>query len=298
MNWTDKFEFRSRPQCDFCGATRFQKIAAADSLTILRCSCGYVFMEPHLTEQGSQQVFSSPITDNFPWLKRYDLSSYPAGRKPRIISNYENSLNWLSRIIPGRPSLLDIGCGAGEFLSLAVKRGWVASGIDFDECSIKKIRDTLQIPVFHGSLEQMPANSESYDVVTMWDYFEHVEKPLETLRRARNLLKPGGFLVIACPNHNGWLFALARFFQRLRGGRNSHAFEMLYPPTHLSYFDSGFLKKVASSEGFSCARMEYEETDLERVEMKKFVKLGLRVFFAFARLFRASNRFTLYLKKG
>lgn len=253
-------------------------------------------MNPYLTEEGSKMIFSQDLAKIFPWLEGYDLTE--DSKNALIFKSYRKALDEAEETFdhPGR--LLDIGCGSGHFLKMGKERGWQTEGLDFTSENSQKIKTQFQIDVHVGKLSETHLPAESYDLLTMWDYFEHVEEPIQILKTARRLLKPGGMLVLACPNHDGLIFFAARWLFRLSGGLFKKPLPMLYPPTHLSYFSPKFLAKQVKQHGFRVLKIDYDETDLNRIHISDFLKFILHFVFSAARNLGLSNRFTLYLQKA
>ena len=50
----------------------------------------------------------------------------------------------------------------------------------------------------------------SFDVVTLWDVIEHTPDPRAVLDRCRELLKPGGLLIVNYPDIGSWIARAAR----------------------------------------------------------------------------------------
>lgn len=71
--------------------------------------------------------------------------------------------------VPVRSSMLDIGCGRGEMLDYA-------KSIGFDSVrGIETVDELVENPlVDYGLAHNLPAQSSSYDVVTMFDVMEHL----------------------------------------------------------------------------------------------------------------------------
>ena len=103
------------------------------------------------------------------------------------------------------PSVLDLGCGAGETLVYFAKRGFDLYGIDVaptavelakqnltDHGYLRQVRD-LKV----GSIVRLPYDDDSFDLCTEAMVFQHLE-PADrraTLRETRRVLKPGGALI-------------------------------------------------------------------------------------------------------
>ncbi len=100
-------------------------------------------------------------------------------------------------------SILDIGCGAGDFLNFCKNKGWNVSGVeptkkarDISERKLGiKIREELSLEHFEDS---------SFDVVTMWHVLEHRFDPIETVAELKRIVKPGGLIIIALPNYRSY----------------------------------------------------------------------------------------------
>jgi SAM-dependent methyltransferase len=104
---------------------------------------------------------------------------------------------------PGR--LLDVGCGNGGFLKTLEGSRWETYGMD-----IKRHHDLdLQARFFEGKFDHEMPPWSGFDAITLWHVFEHLYHPQRALRNASNLLRDGGFLLVAIPdlvNIDRWIF--------------------------------------------------------------------------------------------
>ena len=92
-------------------------------------------------------------------------------------------------------SLLDIGCGRGEFLSAAREAGWRVAGSEIDPASAAACTGRgLEVSV--GSLFDTPLPRGPWSVITMWDVLDHLENPAEALQITVRELAPGGMLLV------------------------------------------------------------------------------------------------------
>ena len=85
--------------------------------------------------------------------------------------------------------------------------------------------------VLTGTIDTCDFPPGFFDVVTAWDVVEHMPNPLGPFEKIRDLLKPGGLLVINTPD-SGCL--LARML-----GKQWH---LVVPPEHLNLFHRRSLK--------------------------------------------------------
>ena len=100
--------------------------------------------------------------------------------------------------------VLDIGCGSGAFVQIARQLGYQAEGIDPYLPEALEHSDGL---MRKAVAEVAPA---SYDVAVMLNIAEHLERPREFFTAARQLLKPGGVLLMTCPLGDSLAFRLHR----------------------------------------------------------------------------------------
>lgn len=140
--------------------------------------------------------------------------------------------------LPSGRRLLDYGCGRGDFVLAARKRGWDACGAEMAASPVMGLRERLGIEVFE--IEEVASLAdESFDAITLWHVFEHTPSPRAVLAELRRLLRSDGRLLIEVPNFGGWLGRLA--------GRTWYHAEV---PRHLVHFDRANLLRILESEGF------------------------------------------------
>lgn len=135
-------------------------------------------------------------------------------------------------------TLLDIGCGDGKFLSLMARRGWRVAGVDFDAEAVSHARNTYGLDVEVGTARSCVAKGAKYDIVTASHVIEHVAEPNQFLLQCRQLLRPGGRLILRTPNA-----------ESLGHRIYADAWRGLEPPRHLQIFTLSALCACARSAG-------------------------------------------------
>lgn len=139
-------------------------------------------------------------------------------------------------------TLLDIGCGTGEFLNAAKQRGWQTHGIEPEPSPRHYAIQQYQLNVTdEASLETLP--DHAFDVITLWHVLEHVPHLNERIQQLNRLLTNKGILVIAVPNAASW------------DARKYGPFWAAYDvPRHLYHFSPASLETLLAKHGFSVAR--------------------------------------------
>ncbi|MBI5210067.1 MAG: class I SAM-dependent methyltransferase [Elusimicrobia bacterium] len=198
-----------------------------------------------------------------------DLYPHQAQRTTDAMSfEYDECLRFLrGRKLDGR-RLLDIGCGAGGFLNRARGEGFGVWGVDFNEVRLDLIRSELGIDtVFHGSLEDFAAAHPDlrFDVITMFQVLEHLDRPGRWLEKARSLLAPGGFFFVAVPNRG-------RTFDPFQGPGME---ELDTPPNHLTRWSASALRGFLGRHGFES--VEIKSLDVPRPLLALILRNRLRL---------------------
>lgn len=94
--------------------------------------------------------------------------------------------------------LLDVGCGAGLFCSMAARQGARVSGFDAAQPLIAIARQRTPEGDFQvGEMEELPFPARLFDLVTGFNSFQFAADPLQALREARRVGRPRAQLVVA-----------------------------------------------------------------------------------------------------
>ena len=98
-----------------------------------------------------------------------------------------------------KPTLLDIGCGHGWFLSPAKADNFDTYGVDFKSIATLNAKKAGHT-VFEGPFIELDIPESYFDVITMWHSLEHTTEPSKVLEKAKKSLKHDGILIVAVPN--------------------------------------------------------------------------------------------------
>lgn len=185
--------------------------------------------------------------------------------------------------------VLDIGCGGGLFLSILKQRGAQVTGIELSDsrayyAKIKHGLDIYKYPIESDFWQKSYGNH--FDAITLWDVIEHVNYPVQTLRSAVHVLKPGGLLLIDTPCRDSFYHQFGELTYRLTRGKY---------PTFLNTMYSSHL--FGHKQIFSTAEMRklVESVGLEVIELHKFHELSFPYEFYLRKLFKSESVVRLML---
>lgn len=109
----------------------------------------------------------------------------------------------LSGETKSRIEICDLGCGRG-WLSDILSHVGAVTGVDFSRLAIEKARRKYPEVEFScaNALDYCP--EKRYDLVVSSEVIEHIDNQPGYLSTAAQILKPGGFLLLTCPNGRQW----------------------------------------------------------------------------------------------
>lgn len=97
-------------------------------------------------------------------------------------------------------SVLDIGCGIGEYTQLFWDRFQDVWGLDPDERCLKEAKkNDLRTTYVLGYGETFKI-AEKFDTISMNNILEHVDDPVKLLMNCKQHLKHGGRIIVQVPN--------------------------------------------------------------------------------------------------
>lgn len=218
--------------------------AEARDFSIQVCkSCGLGRTEPFLAEAELSALYSGveyrgDDAKRFPAVIEKAVAFLRAGRRKAV--------ERLCSLPAGDArSILDVGCGRGDFLLLMREGGWNCTGLELDSRAESRGK-ALGFEIKNRSLEDAKFKGSSFNAVTFWHVFEHVRRPVEALSECERILKPGGLLVVAVPN-------LKSLQARVSGKRWFH----LDPPYHLYHYSPANLSVLVEKAGFEVKAVKH-----------------------------------------
>jgi SAM-dependent methyltransferase len=141
--------------------------------------------------------------------------------------------------------VLELGCGTGEFLSLATKRGHRAIGIDFSDTAVAAAQARGLAAVCGGfeDLRHHVGADAKFDAVALFHLLEHVADPDALFAEIARWTRPDGRLFLSCPGPRRF----TRLMTEQQAGRSDF---WDYPPQHVLRWTLPALRAIVSRHGW------------------------------------------------
>ena len=101
-------------------------------------------------------------------------------------------------------SILDVGCGTGDYSIFLALHGFSVTGFDFSEYAINTAKDRCahmsenRPEFFVGNINTF-VTSKKYDLIIISEVLEHIEEDSRILQKYRDFLKSDGYVVVSVP---------------------------------------------------------------------------------------------------
>lgn len=250
--------------CNICGSSQSDKlldgydrytVVDKTSFTLVKCrSCGLIYMNPQPSMAELAKYYPADYPPYQPQaifvygpILRSIQSLYHRISPPRVTAAKAAAVSTDTSV----KKVLDFGCGAGHTLVRlqAQHPQWQLFG--FDISANKEVKKIGNVTIYYDDFEKMEGDfeSNSFDIIYLNNVLEHVLDPHETLTRLRNLLKPGGDMIIEIPNIASIKF---RIFGKY--------FSSLDIPRHLYHFSPTTIKQLCDKAHLTINSIEFAGT--------------------------------------
>lgn len=280
-------------ECLVCGAHGARRLHGASS-PLVRCSCGLVYVDPlpSLEEIAAREdeAFHGGLRDETAEMFTAYYHDFP---DDPVVRGFRATIARLREMVGGG-RLIDVGIGTGLLLHLARQGGFAPLGVEISPGAAAKAREEFAVEVQVGDFLAAQVG-EPASAITMADVLEHTRDPRRFLTRAVELLRPGGALFVAVPNHRSTLFWAADVLARIPG--LASMVSRLYVPNHYYYFTPATLVRLVESVGLRVASVRGESPYLGRYSFSPPVRAGLATLIALGKLTNLEARVELYAVK-
>src|SRR6478609_2938708 len=225
--------------CPICKGNHFtlfnhciDHTTSGETFSIYQCStCNFLITSPRPDTNSIGKYYQS---ENY--------ISHTNSSKSVIDKIYKSvrsiTLQWkLNQIQKHQKSgtILDYGCGTGEFLNTCTTASWKCIGVEPSSEARLKAEHLTNLKLSQ-SLSKI--TSDKFDVITLWHVLEHIEDLNEKLSELKNHLAQDGTIFIAVPN-----------YESLDGKLYQSHWAGYDVPRHLWHFSQTTMGKLLSNHG-------------------------------------------------
>lgn len=248
-------------QCRFCGSENTKELFSSfnmhgrhiinrnDKFKLRKClDCSCIFIsnieinKDYFDKYYESDYYSSDKDNGF-LIKLWSLIyRFFFNKKEKIILDYFKN-------IENKLSILDIGCGNGNFLSALDSKKFEKNGVEINPQGIK-ICEEYGINVYKKSIELIDFGEKKFDVITLWHVVEHLENPLEIFKKLKTIIKDNGVLLFQVPNNEGLGFKLGEKY-----------WFHLDSPRHLVIPNKKAVEKICEKNGLKIVDIKNEFYD-------------------------------------
>jgi len=168
---------------------------SGESFAIVECSnCKLKFTNPR---PGPENIVKYYVSDSYDSHSTRIKSLYGVIYRIARYFNLKNKIKLVGKFAQ-KGTILDVGCGTGEFLQTAGKSGWNTVGMEPNP-KAREYAQKLTGSIIHQEISDI-SQKKYFDAITLWHVLEHVDDLKGTIKRLKKLLKREGKLIIAVPN--------------------------------------------------------------------------------------------------
>lgn len=222
----------SCPACDL-PVSDACSVVSYGAFRLTRCAkCGFGFVANPVPETALARYYAEIYG-----VEQADFHHALQARGAR--KNARRIIRALKRrgVAPSAP-LLDVGAGFGYLVAELRRAGIPAEGVEPSRAGAAFARASLDAPVRHGMTGDLIAEGRRFAVVTLCDVIEHMRHPRALLADCRQLLAPGGLLLVRTDHFESTV-------ARLMGLH----FYRLTPVEHIALMTPASLRAMATAEG-------------------------------------------------
>lgn len=221
--------------CPVCGCKDGTDIFSKEGGVYVKCNnCSMIFLNPVFRDVYLNEYYNN----------NHAVQAEVVGEDmPFYTGIYTRGLDLLRLCGVSSGRLLDMGCSSGIFLDIAREYGYSTYGVELNRSEFAIAREKRH-KVYNEGIEDCKFEGK-FDVITLWDVFEHLKDGSRFLQLFRKLLAPDGFVFIQTPSPASLAARIMR--------EQCNMFDGL---EHVNLYTPDTITRLADLNGYCVKRLE------------------------------------------
>jgi 2-polyprenyl-3-methyl-5-hydroxy-6-metoxy-1,4-benzoquinol methylase len=218
-----------------------------------------------------------PDNDYEAWLQEFDQRELDAAdRKSMWSLRYCGRMRRVLRILrqlPPGARVLEVGASQANATLLAAEAGWQAVALDRDERALRyawRKYERGQFAAVCADALKLPFLPQRFDALLAMEILEHLPEPPLALTQMREVLRPGGLIMVTTPNAAYVNENLPSYSHR---PEHLEAMPEADASGHLFAFTLKELAELVTASGFEILSAGYEGSVMmsDKLPLKRFL---------------------------
>jgi len=199
-------------------------------------------------------LYYSVISKNLHEIYKNDYYVFGEYREKYDQAFAKHCCSWLDGYVKlSGKKLLDVGSGRGYFCEEAKIKKALVWGIEPITAVAIESHKRTGITIYNAYFEDFKITTK-YDIITMWDVFEHFQDPRAILSKVKDALNAKGYFVMSVPN-KGSIFSYI-----------SGAYWKGYNKYHVCHYTYKVIKRLLDTLGFEIVIKETFDNNILSAE--------------------------------
>jgi 2-polyprenyl-3-methyl-5-hydroxy-6-metoxy-1,4-benzoquinol methylase len=157
-------------------------------------------------------------------------------------------------------SVLDYGCGGGQFVVEAIKNGFLVTGTEYNPELVTNLSGAFPKASFQ-TINDFFNSTSTFDIIFLCNVLEHLTNPKEIMLKLKSRLNSNGVIVLEGPIENN--FNLTQITRKIIFYIRKNLFnkKAAHTPTHILYSDRKNQEQFFKDIGFDTLYLKIEESN-------------------------------------
>jgi 2-polyprenyl-3-methyl-5-hydroxy-6-metoxy-1,4-benzoquinol methylase len=234
-----------RVPCPACGSWESQEAFQKYEFTYQLCrGCETIYTSPRPPPAVLEMYYAT--SENYAYWNQHIFPASEAARREKIFRPRAERVVDICRLHGvATESLLEVGAGFGTFCEEARRLGLFRRIVAVEPTpDLARTCRERGLEVIERPVEQVELEGDGFDVIAGFELIEHLFSPGDFIRQCARLLRPGGLLILTCPNVKGFDVATLQ------------AVSDTVDTEHLNYFHPASLSRLVAANGFDVLEVQ------------------------------------------